>query len=161
MPYISQSLRQRLDPFIAKISQHCNAVEGETDRIETLEDVLVTLLESAVDVFGIGTEEVLDQNNSVRELANIIREFDDNDKRGICNYCITKLIVEVIFKQGVRYYRIDKTREMLNSVKRSLGYARNYASVVDCAWAEFYRRVAAPYEDKKIAENGDVYGELV
>src|ERR1700739_2230866 len=28
----------------------------------------------------------------------------------------------------------------------------------DCAKLELYRRVAAPYEDKKIAENGDVYG---
>ena len=28
---------------------------------------------------------------------------------------------------------------------------------MDCAKLELYRRVAAPYEDKKIAENGDVY----
>lgn len=28
------------------------------------------------------------------------------------------------------------------------------------AKAEFYRRVAVPYEDKKIADNGDVYDGL-
>jgi hypothetical protein len=28
---------------------------------------------------------------------------------------------------------------------------------MDCAKLELYRRVAAPYEDKKIEENGDVY----
>jgi hypothetical protein len=28
--------------------------------------------------------------------------------------------------------------------------------VLACVQAEFYRRVAAPYEDQKIAENGDV-----
>lgn len=30
--------------------------------------------------------------------------------------------------------------------------------VLEAAKLELYRRVAAPYEDKKIAENGDVYG---
>lgn len=29
--------------------------------------------------------------------------------------------------------------------------------VLECAKLELYRRVAAPYEDVKIAENGDVY----
>ncbi len=29
--------------------------------------------------------------------------------------------------------------------------------VLECAKLELYRRVAAPYEDTKIAENGDVY----
>jgi hypothetical protein len=39
----------------------------------------------------------------------------------------------------------------------------NYAAINDVLGAlegaklEFYRRVAAPYEDKKIQENGDVY----
>ncbi len=40
---------------------------------------------------------------------------------------------------------------------------RNYQAVNDImgafdgAKAEFYRRVAAPYEDQKIKENGDIY----
>lgn len=29
--------------------------------------------------------------------------------------------------------------------------------VLECAKLEFYRRLAAPYEDTKIKENGDVY----
>lgn len=29
--------------------------------------------------------------------------------------------------------------------------------VLECAKLEAYRRIAAPYEDRKIAENGDVY----
>lgn len=28
---------------------------------------------------------------------------------------------------------------------------------LECAKLEFYRRVASPYEDQKIKENGDVY----
>ena len=39
------------------------------------------------------------------------------------------------------------------------GYAvyNRAMGVFDCAAREFYRRVVAPYEDKKIMENGDVY----
>lgn len=29
--------------------------------------------------------------------------------------------------------------------------------VLECVKQEYYRRVAAPYEDKKIRQNGDVY----
>ncbi len=32
--------------------------------------------------------------------------------------------------------------------------------VLECAKLELYRRVAAPYEDEKIAESGDVYTVL-
>jgi hypothetical protein len=32
---------------------------------------------------------------------------------------------------------------------------------LETAKFEFYRRLAASYEDEKIAENGDVYGEAV
>lgn len=44
-----------------------------------------------------------------------------------------------------------------------LGFEYNYQKINDVMGAlegaklEFYRRVAAPYEDKKIQENGDVY----
>ena len=42
-------------------------------------------------------------------------------------------------------------------------YGLNYANVnglvgvLECAKLELYRRIAAPYEDEKIKENGDVY----
>ena len=40
-----------------------------------------------------------------------------------------------------------------------LSYAEINAviGVLECAKMEFYRRLAAPYEDTKIRENGDVY----
>ena len=44
------------------------------------------------------------------------------------------------------------------------GHGLNYTTVNDvvgvleCAKTEFYRRIVAPYEDKKIIANGDVYG---
>ena len=42
---------------------------------------------------------------------------------------------------------------------RGLSYSNINEAVgaLECAKLELYRRVAAPYEDTKIAENGDVY----
>lgn len=41
----------------------------------------------------------------------------------------------------------------------NLGYSdmNNMIGILECAKLELYRRLAAPYEDKKIDENGDVY----
>ncbi len=47
--------------------------------------------------------------------------------------------------------------------KKGGGYSPNYALInevigaMECAKLEFYRRLAAPYEDQKVLENGDVY----
>jgi hypothetical protein len=43
--------------------------------------------------------------------------------------------------------------------EHGLSYAtiNDIVGVLACAQAEFYRRVAAPYENTKIEENGDVY----
>lgn len=57
---------------------------------------------------------------------------------GEMNYLITKLILEWIGE--VRYYKLAEAMGLLECVKQ-----------------ELYRRVAAPYEDKKCSENGDVY----
>jgi hypothetical protein len=46
-----------------------------------------------------------------------------------------------------------------------LDVKKDYQAINDCLGAlegaklELYRRVAAPYEDRKIQENGDVYSE--
>ena len=59
---------------------------------------------------------------------------------GELNYSITKLIDGYVSLYGLKY-------ETLNAI----------VGVLECAKAEFYRRVVAPYEDLKIQENGDVY----
>jgi len=59
---------------------------------------------------------------------------------GHLNYIITKIVNDTIKRQGLRY-------QILNSVVGSL----------ECCKLELYRRVAAPYEDVKISQNGDVY----
>lgn len=58
---------------------------------------------------------------------------------GEMNYLITSLLHRWIKIVGVRYAN-------LNAV----------AGIIKCVGDEFYRRVTAPYEDKKIEENGCV-----
>lgn len=59
---------------------------------------------------------------------------------GQLNYQITKKIDQYLEVFGVNYTNINEV-----------------IGVLECAKLELYRRIAAPYEDKKITENGDVY----
>lgn len=60
---------------------------------------------------------------------------------GELSYAITSLVAGYVRRQGgVSYQTINDVMGVLEGVK-----------------AEFYRRVAAQYEDKKMALNGDVY----
>jgi Domain of unknown function (DUF6899) len=59
---------------------------------------------------------------------------------GDLNYAMTLLAKEYIEQHGLRYEHINTVMGVFASVQ-----------------AEFYRRVAAPYEDTKIVANGDVY----
>jgi hypothetical protein len=58
---------------------------------------------------------------------------------GDLNYCITMLLIKAVGP--------EPTYEKFNAAM----------GVMVCAMFEFYRRKVAPYEDKKIKENGDVY----
>jgi hypothetical protein len=59
---------------------------------------------------------------------------------GDLNYLITTLLDEWLQDKGLNY----------DAVNSAVG-------VLECAKLELYRRIAAPYEDKKIELNGDVY----
>ena len=82
--------------------------------------------------------------SSLSNLASTISETAANDISvlpGLLNYTITCLVK--------RCYATLKTK---------MSYADHNAVVgmLDCAKMEFYRRATAPYEDEKVAENGDV-----
>lgn len=59
---------------------------------------------------------------------------------GELNYCVTKLVDHYLSSHGKSYASINEV-----------------VGVLECAKLELYRRIAAPYEDGKIQENGDVY----
>jgi len=77
--------------------------------------------------------ELSSENSSEEEVAATFS--------GLLNYACTKLALSVLYDLygRMRYWLIAL----------STGVFKNIAD-------EFYRRVAAPYEDKQIAKNGDV-----
>lgn len=69
------------------------------------------------------------------------------ESAGELNYALTRLV--------------DGYLSRLAGSDGRLRYAHlnEVMGVLECAKLELYRRVAAPYEDEKIAENGDVYSQ--
>jgi len=72
----------------------------------------------------------------IGKLVGILKSLSPEEVDGELNYVITKILKEVY---PLRYYHINKV-----------------IGVLECIKQEYYRRVAAPYEDQKIKENGDV-----
>ena len=62
------------------------------------------------------------------------------ENAGELNYMISALLDDYLVEKGKNYANINEVIGML-----------------ECAKLELYRRVAAPYEDEKIDQNGDVY----
>ena len=73
-----------------------------------------------------------------KDRAPTLREGPIN--AGEFNYFITCAIDNYLATEGLHY-------ETINTIIGAL----------ECAKMEMYRRIAVPYEDIKIAENGDVY----
>lgn len=66
------------------------------------------------------------------------------DTVGELNYAITRLVDAYLIQQGgIRYANLNEV-----------------VGVLECAKLEAYRRVAAPYEDQKRGETGDVYRSI-
>lgn len=72
--------------------------------------------------------------------VKILLDEENISTPGELNYFISNLINWYIIQK-------DKSYSTINEV----------IGVLECAKLELYRRVAAPYEDIKIEENGDVY----
>lgn len=77
-------------------------------------------------------------------MAALMAAIDSGTPGGDINYIVSRLLVHWIRERGVSY----------SALADAIG-------VVETAKLELYRRVAAPYEDRKMEENGDVYGDLV
>lgn len=74
-------------------------------------------------------------------LKDINDEFDDELLDGLANYVITRIVLGIFMPARERRYRL---------------IARVMAAL-ECAKLEIYRRVAGPYEDQCIANNGDLW----
>lgn len=74
----------------------------------------------------------------------IIWSDDTVRTAGELNFFITRAVDDYVREHGLSYQTIN-----------------DVLGALDGAGREFYRRVAAPYEDTKIAANGDVYSPAV
>lgn len=63
------------------------------------------------------------------------------ESKGELNYALTRVILAYLKKHGNSY-----------------STQNDIVGALDCAKAEFQRRVMGPYEDRKIEENGDIDG---
>lgn len=79
-----------------------------------------------------------------RRKALIIPQILDMRVSGELNYVLTSIIRSYLLQHGSR---------------RGISYAllNDVIGVLSCITQELYRRVVEPYEDAKIAINGDVY----
>ncbi len=76
-------------------------------------------------------------------IKNLIEMDNEDMLPGMVNYCISKMLWSLCGKghpEGVRRYH--RMNAMIGALQ--------------CAQLELYRRVIAPYEDKKIKESGDI-----
>ncbi len=64
---------------------------------------------------------------------------------GELNYAVTRLVDAYLSARAIEAGRLRYAH-----LNEAMG-------VLECAKLELYRRVAAPYEDDKIVESGDVY----
>lgn len=76
----------------------------------------------------------------IKQAARFRLDHDEPQTAGELNFALTEVVDMYVQCHGKRY-------QTFNDIMGAL----------DGAAREFYRRVVAPYEDKKIAENGDVY----
>ena len=67
------------------------------------------------------------------------------ESTGELNYAITRFVDDYLRRMAERDGRLRYAH-----LNEAMG-------VLECAKLELYRRIAAPYEDGKIEENGDVY----
>lgn len=78
-------------------------------------------------------EDRINKDGPISELAKVIKTPGD------LNYIFSCLAIEYFLRNGGRYQQIN-----------------DVDGVFGCASKEFYRRIAVPYEDKKIQETGDL-----
>jgi hypothetical protein len=75
-------------------------------------------------------------DKALQELVGILKSLPAEEVDGELNYIVTKILKGVY---PLKYYQLNKAM-----------------GVLECIKLEFYRRVAAPYEDVKMKESGDV-----
>jgi hypothetical protein len=75
-----------------------------------------------------------------REARERMAEGDWPETAGELNYVVSTAVWRYLSRKGASYAAINEA-----------------VGVLECAKLELYRRVAAPYEDRKCEQHGDIY----
>jgi len=80
------------------------------------------------------------KQNDRKRIDPFVEElFEKLTTKGDMNYAMTRLLHLYIQREGKRYKNLNDA-----------------IGVVECVKQEFYRKIVVPYEEEKIAENGDI-----
>jgi len=83
-------------------------------------------------------------------IAKEDRDRLEIDPEGVCDEPQTPGELNFVITDVIDTYLLNRHHLSYQALNEVVG-------VLECAKLELYRRVAAPYEDKKCVENGDVY----
>jgi hypothetical protein len=79
-------------------------------------------------------------NDSIEDIIGYIQDLDDDQKEGVCNFVISRIVAGGMKPDtGWRYMWMSRAYGVFQS-----------------AGAEFYRRLLGPLEDEAIKKNGDI-----
>lgn len=159
MPYVQQPQRDIVNPDIQILCDFINGWDKiDADRLaQVVRNFLVCVYQEHLPRKGRAWHTPVEAI-IVSDLANtVLTNFETLDERaGVLNYCVTRIMIKTVMKEGVRYHRIQTVEETLSRSTDAV-YHGWLKGVLGCVAREFYRRVAVKYEDMKIKENGDVF----
>ena len=81
-----------------------------------------------------------DRKRMDKHIRSLTTELMKGNQAGNLNYAISTIFANILNRKGISY-----------------GMINEFVGVLECAKLEAYDRIARPYEDSKIASNGDVY----
>jgi len=145
MPYVDPNTRVELRPVLEYLKADLNRRPGRNleSLFYTLSDFIDRL--ERLDTDGTVSPEI---RRAVERLENV------GAKAGNLNYVISVLLWEEYLQFDFSYSKLDASIDVL---LRVMERSRKHKGTLFCSASEIYARLGRPYEDKKAAENGDVF----
>jgi len=157
MPYIKQKMRSIVDPHIEKLVERALRQGNITpNRIGNIIDA-ITLCAYQGRVPHMNRSSYVPIDTMIcRDLIRSIIELPTEALYGALNYSITRFLMLAVVNGDMRYNKLQAVVEALEEARHYVN-EKPLRALLICVENEFYRRVVAPYEQRKLIENGDVY----
>ena len=157
MPYITQDLRKIVDPGIQKAVDFINETLMTAERkADILTSLLVCVHQERIPHVGHDSHLPIETVYVYDLVKEILQHVAADERNGVLNYCVSRILWLTIFKDGVRYNKIQFAIEVLGRTRDKVYFGTTKA-LIDCVTMELYRVVAVPYEKIKEAQNGSVF----